>query len=296
MAQATHDLVSSGGVSAQVEENPPLPPLLKAVAPSESTHERWLTYLRKEKGLAPNTTRLYGRTLEKAAQDLGPMENLDSETLRRWLHSQKGSHGTTANRLCALTSYYKYLVRTDVRPDCPTDKLDRPKARRGLPKPIIDVATALDALDRADERANLWSSDPRRVGETRDMAVFLIETGLRIHEAVNLNEPVPCGNTLRLRGKGSKDAIIPLTQKAQDALNRLGGRWPIGARATQRRFERGGFTPHQCRHTRGTSMAAAGRDLGDIQQMLRHSSPATTLVYTQWNTDRVRSAVEGIEY
>lgn len=286
-------LPARDGVPAEIEK---ISPFAGVGVARQNYHSLWQTWLDVEKGLAVNTRKLYGRTCEIAARDLGALENLSSEDLRAWLHSKKGRPGTVGNRLCALTSFYSFLVRTGVRPDNPCDKLDRPKQHKGLPKPIADIPAALKALDDADVRANERGSIPRRVGETRDLAVFLIETGLRIHEAVQLNEPVPCGSTLRLRGKGSRDAIIPLTQRAQDALNRLGGRWPIGARATQRRFERGGFTPHQCRHTRGTTMAQAGKDLGDIQAMLRHASPATTLIYTAWSTDRVAAALEGIDY
>lgn len=266
---------------------------------SQNLRASWLVYLEREKNLAPATLRLYGRTVERAAQELGPLENLTVEPIRAWLHSKIGAPGTTSNRISALTSFYKFLVRTDVRPDCPTDKLDRPKHEKGLPRPIVDIEAALKLLDAADVRANDKGSIPRRVGETRDMAVFLIETGLRIHEAVVLNEPVPCGPTLRLKGKGRKDAIIPLTPRAREALDRLGGQWGanrIGTRATQRRFERADFSPHMCRHTRGTLMAQAGKDLGDIQAMLRHASPATTLIYSAWSTDRVAKALEGIDY
>ena len=267
-----------------------------SVGSSENLLDDWKTWLEVEKNLAPNTIKLYTRTLEVLTTDLGDPAHLTTEALRTWLHVKRGASGTVSNRISALTSFYKYLVRTDVRPDNPCDKLDRPKSGKGLPRPIVDIPRALAELDAADERANFKGSIPRRVGETRDMAVFLIETGLRIHEAVNLNESVPAGPTLRLRGKGRKDAIIPLTPRAREALDRLGGRWPVGARATQRRFERADFSPHMCRHTRGTTMAEAGKDLGDIQAMLRHASPATTLIYSAWSTERVAKALEGIDY
>ena len=256
----------------------------------------WLRWLEIEKNLAPNSIKLYARTVEILTEDLGAPEFLTTDALRVWLHAKGGKAGTVSNRISGLTSFYNYLVRIDVRLDNPCDKIDRPKAIRGLPRPIEDIEPTLQRLDRADEKANLKGSQPRRVGETRDMAVFLIETGLRIHEAVALNVTVPCGPTLRLRGKGRKDAILPLTDRAREALDRLGGKWPVKARATQRRFERADFSPHMCRHTRGTLMAQAGKDLGDIQAMLRHASPATTLIYAAWSTDRVRAALDGISY
>lgn len=257
----------------------------------QDLHADWLRYLTNEKNLAPNTLKLYSRTLEGAARDLGPLENLSPEEIRTWLDSKKGKPGTRCNRISAFTSFYKYLMRIDVRLDNPCDKLDRPKQEKGLPRPVADLPEALRACDEHDVTANEKGSIPRPVGQTRAMATFLAETGLRIHEAVALDVPTPCGDTLRLRGKGHKDAIIPLTDKAREALDFLGGTWPIGQRATQRRFEKCGFSPHQLRHWRGTSMAEAGCDLGDIQHALRHASPATTLVYAAWSTDRVRAAL-----
>ena len=288
MQQATHAL---DGGQRQDEKIAIVRPI--GTADRSDLEIRWNTWMVTSKGLSPNTVRLYRRTVQIAWDEIPEFLNATSDVLETWVQEKGGSPRTVGNRICALTNFYRFLVKTKQRPDNPAAELDRPKSPKGLPKPILDIPAALKALDGADERANTYGSIPRRVGETRDMAVFLIETGLRIHEAVALNETVPVGNTLRLRGKGAKDAIIPLTQRAQDALNRLGGQWPIGARATQRRFEKAGFHPHQCRHTRGTLMAEAGRDLGDIQAMLRHSSPATTLVYAQWNTDRVAKALEG---
>jgi site-specific recombinase XerD len=168
------------------------------------------------------------------------------------------------------------------------------QAKGGKPSTVSNRVSGLVLLDKADLRANEKGVVPRRVGETRDMAVFLCETGLRIHEAVPCNWPVPCPSQMVIKGKGRKDAIIPVTDKARDAWARLGGKWPIGARATQRRFERAGFSPHQCRHWRATSMVAAGADLGDVKEMMRHENMQTTLGYAAWSTDRVRAALDKV--
>jgi integrase len=110
---------------------------------------------------------------------------------------------------------------------------------------------------------------------------------------VNCIWPVLCPDQMEILGKGARAATIPVTPRAQEARNRLGS-WPIGARAPQRRFEKAGIHPHQCRHWRGTSMAESGADLGDIQDMLRHASPATTLGYAAWSVDRVRTAPDRV--
>lgn len=246
----------------------------------------WVEYLVKEKGLLPNSIKLYRRTIEIAERDLGPLEDLDTQTIRTWLHAKGGSASSFTNRLSALRSFYRWQVKAGLREVDPTLGIEAPRRRKGLPKPVEDIETKMAFLDAYDA---LWDTIPD--GQSRAMMTVLLETGLRIHEAVKLDVPVPAPTQLRVIGKGAKDAMIPLTDKAREALDFLGGRWPIGARATQRRFERAGFHPHMCRHWRGTSMAESGADLGDIQAMLRHSSPATTLGYAAWSVDRVRNAL-----
>lgn len=250
----------------------------------------WLTWMEVSRGLLPNTIRLYTRTVELCWDEVEDLPNATSETLENWVQSKGGRAGTVGNRICALNCLFRFLVKTKRRPDNPASELDRPKQHKGLPKPVRNLEEVLRKLDESDMKANQYSSIPRRIGETRDMAVFLAETGLRIHEAVALNEQVPVGETLTLIGKGYKEAILPLTQIARECLDRLEGRWPIKARATQRRFEKAGIHPHQLRHHLGCSLAASGCDLGEIQDLLRHSSPATTRTYAAYSMDRLRAA------
>lgn len=258
-------------------------------------YEEWIVWMKAEKGLLPATIRLYTRTIQRFEIEVGEPSAAETEDIRDWLHSKaESSPSSFGNRVSALRCYFRFLVRTKQRIDDPTMGIDAPKRHKGLPKPVKDLPETLAKLDEIDRKANFWSGTPRPIGQSRAMAVVLCETGLRIHEAVQLNVPVPAPAQLQVHGKGAKDAMIPLTDKAREALDFLGGVWPIGARATQRRFEKAGFHPHQCRHWRGTSMAEAGADLGDIQHMLRHSPPATTLTYAAWSVDRVRDALSKV--
>lgn len=261
-------------------------------APQQSSDlmTEWEIWMDVSRGLSPNTQKLYARTVQIAQQDLGDLTDLTAETLEAWLQSKGGRAGTYANRICALTSFYRFLVKTKRRADNPASELDRPRLHRGVPKPVKDLPSVLEALDASDRTANYWGNAPRRVGETRDMAVFLSETGLRIHEAVALNVEVPCPETIHVLGKGHKEAVVLLTDEARAALDRLGGCWPIGARATQRRFEKAGTHPHAFRHHLGCSLAASGADLGEIQDLLRHSSPATSRIYAAYSTERLKAA------
>lgn len=260
----------------------------------------WAEYLSKERGLTLGSIRLMTSHLRQIGGDLEDPRVLHTDDIRTWLHSKGGSASTFSSRLTSCRSFYRWLVITKQRIDDPTTGIQAPKKRRGLPRPVENLDGIFPFLDDLDRRNNLNAAkmaclNTRPVGETRAMAVFLAETGLRIFEAVTLVLAVPTPEQLRIVGKGGKHAFVPLTDDARDAWDFLGGGWPLGIRGTQRRFKEAGFTPHQLRHLRATSMAAAGCDLGDIQTMLRHESADTTRVYTAWSTDRVRDALAKVK-
>jgi integrase/recombinase XerD len=278
-----------GGVTPEVKkESPP-----GAVIPSQDTLMiEWQTWMTISRGLLPNTQRLYVRTVQQAAKDLGPLVNLPSETLERWVQGKGGGPGTVANRICALTSFYRFLVKFKHRLDNPASELDRPKQHRGVPKPVENLEAVFSLMDEADAKANLWGAIPRPVGQTRAMATFLANTGLRIHEAVALSVPVPAPSSITIIGKGHKEAIVQLNRKARESLNFLEGRWPIGARATQRRFEKVGVHPHAFRHTFATNLVKRGIEIGTVSKLCRHSSPSTTMIYAQYADDQLKAAVD----
>lgn len=263
-----------------------------AVVPEETfpeTFQAWLDWM-AYRDLSPNTVKLYRRTLEVAFSDLGDPRDLPTETLDGWLQAKGGQAGTVGNRICALTSFYRFLVKTKRRLDNPALELERPKLHKRLPKPVEDLEATLELADAADLEANTKGAIPRRVGETRDMIVFLAYTGLRIHEAVKCEWPVPCPEEAYVVGKGNKEELMQIVPKAQEAWNRLGS-WPIGARATQRRFEKLGIHPHQCRHWRATSLVRAGVEIGQVSKIMRHSSVQTTMGYSAYAKKQAREAL-----
>lgn len=266
-------------------------PVLEAAGQSQLLAD-WDTWMEVSKGLSPNTRKLYSRTVQAAAKDLGDLLEQSTGSLERWVQSKKGASGTVANRISALTSFYRFLVKTKRIPANPASELDRPRQRRGVPKPVADLESVLEKLDEVDRRANLWGASERKVGESRAMAVFLAETGLRIHEAVALEVPVPCPRSVPIVGKGNKEAIILITSAAREAMDFLGGKWPIGARATQRRFEKAGIHPHALRHTFATRLVQKGVEIGTVSKLCRHSSPQVTMIYAQYNSDLLWAALE----
>jgi integrase/recombinase XerD len=257
----------------------------------EQIIEQWGSWMTFSKNLSTNTQRLYLRTVAKAWSDLPDLPQASEEVLERWVQSKAGSPGTVANRITALASFFRFLVKTKRRSDNPTSEMDRPKIHKRLPKPVENLEATLDKLDDVDRLARVWGTADRRIGETRDMAVFLAYTGLRIHEAVKCDWPVPCPEEAMVIGKGDKEALMFIPDKAREAWNRLEGRWPIGARATQRRFEKAGIHPHQCRHWRATSLVRAGVEIGTVSKIMRHSSVNTTMGYAAYAREQMIDAL-----
>lgn len=211
----------------------------------------WLTWLEHEKRRMPTTRRLYQRTLEILESDtsgLGPLEELETSDLRSWLHSKGGSPGTWGNRVSALRSFYGYLVERNVRIDDPSRRLEVPKGKPHAREPVRDLNAKLVELDEMDRLANEKGVVPRRVGESRDMAIFLAYTGIRISDACGLSLKPPVSDRIVISSGGRRDKTIELPFEARSGLDKLGGRFGIGARALQRRFEKVGFHPDQLRH------------------------------------------------
>lgn len=207
----------------------------------------WRRYLENERERAPATVRLYTTYLQSLAADVGDPVGLQTEDLRAWLQQKRGSAATVGNRIAALKSFFQFLLRRGIREDDPSADLQAPKRRPAPPQPVADLQEVLKRLDDIDRRANHVGAIPRRVGESRDMAIFLAETGLRISDAVICNWPVPCPTDVTIRIGRRKENLV-VSDEAREAWNRLGGKWPVGARATQRRFEKAEFHPHQLRH------------------------------------------------
>lgn len=298
--QTTHNGHRIGGVSQQVRENPLPTPADGSRVPSGGVPADLIaswTHRLTRKNLSPNTIRLYVRTVEAFSKEVPDFLYADEVAVQAWLDSKPGKAGTTNNRISALTSFYRWAKRNKLRLDNPCDDLEKPKADKGIPKPIRNVAAVLDEMDELDRKANLWGAVPRTVGETRAMATVLLNTGLRIHEAVALSVPVPCPDRVTLIGKGKKEAVVRFNAKARAAMNFLGGSWPITARATQRRFEKvtvERVTPHKFRHTFATNLLRSGQEIGMVSKLCRHSSPAVTMVYAEYADSAMDEAIDGL--
>jgi integrase/recombinase XerC/integrase/recombinase XerD len=207
------------------------------------------------------------------------------------------------------------MTRSGSAPQNPAELLPNPKSESRLPR----------VLDRDEVRELLDRSPAGTLLELRDRAMLELaySSGLRCAELVALDtDSIDFeSETVRVRGKGSKERIVPLGEPAQRAVSEYLGRArptlvserserallvsKSGRRlspsdvtrrlalAVRRTSIAGRISPHALRHSFATHMLEGGADLRAIQELLGHSSISTTQIYTRVEPSRLRDAYAG---
>jgi integrase len=153
--------------------------------------------------------------------------------------------------------------------------------------------------------------DRSLVARRDEVLVLLLLNGLRISEALNAkwDDLVDDGKALRLIGKGKKERVVPLTERARDAMNAWHAYFELGSvpfivgilrereaqRIVARRGREAGITglhPHALRHNYLTRLADAGVDVWALGKLAGHSSVKTTQRYIHLNHRRIQEAAE----
>jgi integrase/recombinase XerD len=290
--------------------------------PPLSRHvEAFLEMLAAERGAAALTLAAYRRDLADVSGFLAPsaVEAATSEDLRRYLARlarRRLAPRTAARRLSALRQFFRFLVIDGRRRDDPTAALDAPRLGRPLPKLVSE-----------EDAGRLIDAARRRAGPEGARLVCLIEllygAGLRVSELVNLPLTAARGERrfLIVRGKGDKERLVPLGERARAALaeylvERAQFLPPHGAsrflfpsrgaegHLTRRRcgqlmkelalaagIDPSRLSPHVLRHAFATHLLAGGADLRSVQEMLGHADIATTQIYTHVAGDLLQRLV-----
>lgn len=292
--------------------------------------ENFLEMMSAERGAAENTLESYRRDLEAAAEALAArgvnLAEAQSADIRQTLDAMatQGFAATSqARRLSALRQFFRFLYSDGFRQDDPTGVVDAPKKQKPLPK-IMSVENVTRLLDRAALETDEAKEPGERVKALRLHALLetLYATGLRVSELVGL--PVSVARTdhrfLIVRGKGSKERMVPLSQKAREALQRFlalrdampGGDdnpWlfpafsesghlarQVFARELKGLAARAGLSsaavsPHVLRHAFASHLLQNGADLRTVQQLLGHADISTTQIYTHVLEERLHKLV-----
>lgn len=289
----------------------------------------WLGHLAEVSGRADATIAAYRadladflRTLDR---DLGrparlsDLATIDRPALRRWLvdlADRDLEPASVKRMLSGVKSFYRWLEERHGVEAGPILAARGPKTPRRLPRPLsIDQARA--ALDAAPDIGR--PGRPDWVG-LRDAAALTLMygCGLRISEALALTRgEVPLAETLRIRGKGDKERMVPVLPAAREAVDAYLAASPFTLTPSDKLFrgEKGGplqapvlrramaalrerlglpaeATPHALRHSFATHLLSAGGDLRAIQDLLGHASLSTTQVYAGVDDARLMAVYE----
>jgi integrase/recombinase XerC len=290
----------------------------------------FLESLAAEKGYAENTLKAYGHDLAEFCQYAageGPggrhrpisCKAVDPLVIRgylAWLHRRNGKR-TIARKLSALRSFFAFLRKHHLVDDNPAEQVLTPKQPKTLPG-YLAVDDMLRLLDSIPDGTLL---------EARNRAMFetLYSCGLRVSELAGLNPEdlaVQAG-FVRVRGKGNRERLVPIGERALAAIRNYRQRLPepaegeggedqgralflnrfqkrLSARSIRRILDQLArqcglpmpVAPHGVRHSFATHLLDAGADLRSVQEMLGHSSLRTTQKYTHVSIDRLMEAYD----
>jgi integrase/recombinase XerD len=273
--------------------------------------DRFLQYLRIEKGVADNTIEAYKHDLAMYSTHLGRtdlvnVQPTDVSRFLKFLYSRKLKPRSATRAFAAVRGLHKFLLLERATTENPTSTVEQPRWWKPLPNVLV-----LDEVDKLLAAPDL--ATPKGIRD-RAMLEVLYATGLRVSELIGLQlEGVNINaGFVRCVGKGSKERIVPLGVSAAMAvaaylpvrrvrkptnylflnirgepLSRMGF-WKIlrgyGVRAGIKKR----LTPHVLRHSFATHLLEHGADLRAVQTMLGHSSISTTEIYTHVVRERLK--------
>jgi integrase/recombinase XerD len=284
--------------------------------------ETFINYLAVERGLSGHTLAAYRNDLSaliefissenRSRSDWNNVGERDISAYLDDLDERGYAPSTKSRKIASAKSFFKFMKEDQIIEQNPLTEVRQPKAGQPLPK-----ALSIDDIDQLLE-ASAKVNSPE---EARDQAMveLMYAAGLRVSELVGLNlrDVDLDSGTVRTIGKGSKQRIIPIydaavesiaeyisysrparsTNNSEDALflNRRGGRitrqayWLRLNKLATKAGISSKITPHMLRHSFATHLLHGGASLRHVQELLGHSSIATTQIYTHLTNEHVRS-------
>jgi integrase/recombinase XerC len=289
---------------------------------------QFLDHLKYERNMSEHTLRNYRIDLGQFYDYLAPADKqgrrrhvdvrqIDNITIREFLktlYDKKKKKTSIARKLATLRSFFKFLCREQVLEMNPAQLVSSPRLEKKLPK-YLTIEEIIRFIETPDTDTPLGKRD-------RAILELLYASGLRVSELINLNvtDVDFKHQSVRVKGKGRKERIVPFGTKAKEALEQyLGVRGELlaeasesdrdptalflnylGTRITTRSVGRmirkyalmcsninPNISPHSLRHSFATHLLNAGADLRAIQELLGHARLSTTQQYTHVSTERL---------
>lgn len=278
--------------------------------------ENFINYCEYEKGLSANTLKsynyeinLYQTYLEDKLSiiDIEKVSKEDIESYLKYCYSKNEDSKTISHKITTIYNFHNYLLREKVIKDNQAEFIDRPKLAKHLPYTLT-----VKEIDKLLDIALVTVFDYR----DKAMLELMYGTGLRVSELVSLTVyDVDFYNAfLRIKGKGSKERIVPINNASLKYLKLYLDRRclllkkktsdELFLNARGEGISRQGFfknlkkilakkgmptniSPHSLRHSFATHLIENGADLRSVQTMLGHSDITTTKIYTHISNEKV---------
>lgn len=307
-------------MSHKVDDIAEVVPLLDK--PLFELFDRWLTEIANSSASSALTVDAYRKDLKffffflrnhvGGAISVDSLKDLKPADLRAWFAAELNSGvcaRSNARRLSALKNFFKFLNREIDFPLKYVNSVKRPKLSKLLPHPVeSDVVEHLLNVISFSEKDPLWVT-------LRDKTLYMLlyGAGLRIHEALNLKVK-DINEYLKVLGKGHKERVVPLLEKVKNFAENYIKKCPyinendpenllfwgvrgkvLNPKTVRKRIEDfrkannypDYFTPHALRHSFASHLLNAGVEMRYVQELLGHSSLATTEIYADINDNLV---------
>jgi tyrosine recombinase XerC len=289
----------------------------------ERVIRQFLEYLEVERNYSPNTITSYETDLTELlvflqSEGITNVRDIHKETLRAFLGSllDKGfSNRSAARKIATLRSFFKYLRRQKLADGNPALVLITPRIGKHLPT-FLDEPTAAVLMDAPDKTS---------ANGKRDAAILELfySTGIRLSELIglNINDMQPKERVIKVFGKGRKQRILPVGERALNAIEEYlktradlrgkissvdlplflttGGKrmYPQAVGLLVRKYIRQVSevekqSPHVLRHSFATHLLNRGADLRAVKELLGHESLSTTQVYTHVSAARMKKVYD----
>ncbi len=272
--------------------------------------DKFLSYLEIEKNYSAHTVLNYRIDLNEFLDFIKdvPLKQVDYLQLRRYfalLRQRQLKPRTVSRKLSSLRSFFRFLHREGLITENPAVLLMSPKLDKVLPK-FLSESEVGQLIEVPPVTATAGRRD-RAILET------LYSTGIRVSELVGLNvkDIDFITNIIKVAGKGKKERIVPVGDKALDAIKEYLDKRGSAAEAVflnkngKRLSDRSvrnivnkhilstsvlmHVSPHVLRHSFATHLLNRGADLRSVQELLGHANLSTTQIYTHVTTERLKS-------
>ena len=300
---------------------------LSGMAIDPTLAEAYSAHLRDDRNLSENSIRAYLADLESMLNHINQLginefAQLELNHLRSWLanlQSRGAARASITRRVVSIRAFTYWGAKHGWLPRDIGRDLVAPKPERVLPE-ILDITSASQVVEALHQRV-IEEPTP---GNIRDLAIVevLYASGIRVSEltGLDLSSIDYERSTLRVIGKGNKERVVPIGGPAMRAIerwikearpdflsNQSENALFIGARgkridqrvvrdivyeATESLGDRVRLGPHALRHSAATHLLEGGADLRTVQEILGHSSLATTQIYTHVTEERLKQAYQ----